>query len=94
MSSVAPIAARAAVVREIGKAFQLEEIQVAAGRFKALKVVLSGRITPRGGKAVSTEQVVWYAPAARRMVKSTVTTSVGGAVREATSFELVEYELR
>lgn len=71
-----------------------EEIQVAAGRFRALKVVLSGRITPRGGKAVSTEQVVWYAPAARRMVKSTVTTSVGGAVREATSFELVEYELR
>lgn len=71
-----------------------EEVQVAAGRFKALKVVLSGRITPRGGKAVSTEQVVWYAPAARRMVKSTVTTSVGGAVREATSFELVEYELR
>ncbi|WP_298233481.1 hypothetical protein, partial [uncultured Azohydromonas sp.] len=71
-----------------------EEIQVAAGRFRALKVVLSGRITPRGGKAVSTEQTVWYAPAARRMVKSTVTTSVGGAVREATSFELVEYELR
>jgi hypothetical protein len=71
-----------------------EDVQVAAGRFRALKVVLSGRITPRGGKAVSTEQVVWYAPAARRMVKSTVTTSVGGAVREATSFELVEYELQ
>jgi hypothetical protein len=70
-----------------------EEIQVAAGRFKALKVVLSGRITPRGGKAVSMEQIVWYAPAAKRMVKSTVSTSVGGSVREATSFELVEYEL-
>jgi uncharacterized caspase-like protein len=70
-----------------------EEIQVAAGRFRALKVVLSGRITPRGGKAVSTEQIVWYAPAAKRMVKSTVSTSVGGSVREATSFELVEYEL-
>ncbi|WP_157267826.1 caspase family protein [Azohydromonas aeria] len=71
-----------------------EEVQVAAGRFRALKVVLTGRATPRGGKAVSVEQVVWYAPAVRRMVKSTVSTSVGGALREATSFELVEYELR
>ena len=70
-----------------------EDIQVAAGRFRALKVVLSGRVAPRGGKAVSVEQTVWYAPAVKRMVKSTVSTSVGGALREATTFELVEYEL-
>ncbi|WP_066330921.1 caspase family protein [Azohydromonas lata] len=70
-----------------------EDIQVAAGRFRALKVVLSGRVAPRGGKAVSMEQTVWYAPAVKRMVKSTISTSVGGTLREATSFELVEYEL-
>ncbi|NML13620.1 caspase family protein [Azohydromonas caseinilytica] len=70
-----------------------EEIQVAAGRFRAVKLVLRGQATPRGGKAVRLEQVVWYAPAVKRMVKSTVSTSVGGAVREATSFELVEYQL-
>jgi hypothetical protein len=71
-----------------------EEVLVAAGRFRAVKVVLSGRITPRGGKAVSIEQVVWYAPAVKRMVKSTVSTRVGNSLQEATSFELVEYEVR
>jgi uncharacterized caspase-like protein len=71
-----------------------EEVQVVAGRFRAVKVVLRGQITPRGGRAVATEQVVWYAPAVKRMVKSTVSTRVGNAVQEATSFELVEYELR
>jgi hypothetical protein len=71
-----------------------EDVQVAAGRFRAVKVVLRGQITPRGGRAVTTEQVVWYAPAVKRMVKSTVSTRVGNVVQEATSFELVEYELR
>jgi hypothetical protein len=38
--------------------------------------------------------VVWYAPAVKRMVKSTVSTRVGNSLQEATSFELVEYEVR
>jgi hypothetical protein len=42
---------------------------------------------------VTTEHVVWYAPEVKRAVKTTVSTSVGNAVREATTFELVEYRL-
>ena len=73
-----------------------EDVVVGAGRFRAVKLVLRGQSQPRGaGKAgaVSTEYVVWYAPQAKRSVKVTVSTRVGQAVREATTFELVEYKL-
>ncbi len=73
-----------------------EDVVVAAGRFRALKLVLRGQANLRGAArsgAVSTEHVVWYAPAVKRMVKYTVSTSVGNALREATTFELTEFKL-
>jgi hypothetical protein len=73
-----------------------EEVVVAAGRFRAVKLVLRGQVTPRGaGRAgvLTSEHVIWYAPQVRRMVKYTVDTHVGGALRESTSFELVEFKL-
>jgi uncharacterized caspase-like protein len=73
-----------------------EEVVVAAGRFRAFKLVLRGQVTPRGaGRAgvLISEHVVWYAPQVRRMVKYTVDTHVGGALRESTTFELVEFKL-
>jgi hypothetical protein len=37
--------------------------------------------------------VVWYAPQARRMVKSTISTTQGGNVLEQSTIELVEMRL-
>ena len=73
-----------------------EEVEVTAGRFRATKLVLRGLASPRGAArsaAVTTEHVVWYAPAVRRMVKYTVSTGVGTSLREATTFELTEFKL-
>jgi hypothetical protein len=73
-----------------------EDVVVAAGRFRAVKLVLRGQLTPRGaGRAgsVSTEHTVWYAPAVKRMVKTTVSTSVGSSLRESTTVELAEFKL-
>ena len=73
-----------------------EDVVVAAGRFRALKLVLRGQVLSRGAartSAVTTEHVVWYAPAVKRMVKYTVSTSVGTSLREATTFELTEFKL-
>ena len=73
-----------------------EDVTVGAGRFRAVKLVLRGQLQPRGGGragTVSTEYVVWYAPQAKRSVKLTVSTYVGAALREATTFELMEYKL-
>jgi len=73
-----------------------EDVVVAAGRFRAVKLVLRGQATPRGAGragALTSEHVVWYAPQVRRTVKYTVSTQVGGSVREATTFELVEFKL-
>ncbi len=73
-----------------------EEVSVAAGRFRAVKLVLRGR-SARGaarGGTLASEQVVWYSPQVRRMVKTTITTQVGGALREQTTFELMEFTLQ
>ena len=75
-----------------------EEVSVTAGRFRAIKLVLRGQAPAqtRGGTKtapVLTEQVVWYAPAVKRIVKQTISTHVGSALREATSFELMEFKL-
>jgi uncharacterized caspase-like protein len=71
-----------------------EDVVVGAGRFRALKVVLRGQARMRGaGRAIETEQVVWYAPQARRMVKSTVSTTQGGNVLEQSTIELMEMRL-
>ena len=73
-----------------------EEVVVAAGRFRAQKLVLRGQASMRGtgrSGAVTTEHVIWYAPAVKRMVKYTVSSSVGTSLREATTFELTEFKL-
>jgi uncharacterized caspase-like protein len=67
-----------------------EEVVVAAGRFMARKLVLSGQSSARGG--VSARHVVWYAPAARRIVKYEVTAQ--GRERHSTTFELTEFKLQ
>jgi uncharacterized caspase-like protein len=71
-----------------------EEVVVAAGRFRAVKLVLRGQAGARGaGRGVSSEHVIWYAPQVKRTVKYTVATHVGSTLREATTFELVEFKL-
>jgi hypothetical protein len=73
-----------------------EDVVVAAGRFRAVKLVLRGQVTPRGAgraSALTSEHVIWYAPQVRRTVKYTVATQMGGALRESTTFELVEFKL-
>jgi uncharacterized caspase-like protein len=75
-----------------------EDITVAAGRYRAVKLVLRGQAPgPSRGVAkaapVQTEQIVWYAPEVKRIVKQTVSTHVGNVLRESTSFELMEAQL-
>lgn len=69
-----------------------EDVVVAAGRFRAMKLVLRGQARARGA-TVSAEHVVWYAPQVKRPVKYTVSTYVGTSLREATAFELMEFTL-
>jgi hypothetical protein len=68
-----------------------EEVVVGAGRFLARKLVLSGQSSARGG--VSARHVVWYASAARRIVKYEVTAQ-SGRDRRSTTFELTEFKLQ
>jgi uncharacterized caspase-like protein len=73
-----------------------EDVVVAAGRFKALKLVLRGQTATRSvarARAVSVEHVVWYVPEVKRSVKATVSTTVGSSLREATTVELMEFKL-
>jgi uncharacterized caspase-like protein len=72
-----------------------EEIVVQAGRFRAIKLVLSGQARARspGRGPIATEHVVWYAPEVKRIVKYAVTTQVAGAAQESTQLELIEYKL-
>lgn len=69
-----------------------EDVVVAAGRFRATKLVLRGQARARGA-AVSAEHVVWYVPQVKRPVKYTVSTQVGNSLRESTTFELIEFKL-
>ena len=77
-----------------------EDVQVPAGRFRAQKVVLRGSAPAamRGGAArasvVSIEHRLWYASEAKRIVKHEVSVTVGGVLRQATTFELVDYQVR
>jgi len=72
-----------------------EDVVVQAGRFRAIKLVLSGQARGRGaGRGpIATEQIVWYAPEVKRIVKYSVSTKVAGAPQEATQLELIEYKL-
>ena len=73
-----------------------EEVVVAAGRFRAVKLVLRGQSVSRGagrGGSVASEHVIWYSPQVKRTVKYTVATRVGNELRESTTFELMEFTL-
>jgi uncharacterized caspase-like protein len=75
----------------------IEEVQVAAGTWRAQKVVLRGQAQSRGAAKsglVVTEHRLWYAAEVKRVVKHEITTTVGGALRQSTSVELVEFSLR
>ena len=69
-----------------------EDVEVGAGRFRAQKLVLSGQASARGGP-VSAQHTVWYAPAAKRIVKYEVLAQAGRN-RSSTTFELTEYKLQ
>jgi hypothetical protein len=71
-----------------------EDVVVAAGRFRARKLVLHGRSGARAGGPITTEHRVWYAPDVRRIVRYEVLSQAGRSVREATVFELTEYKLQ
>ena len=72
-----------------------EDIVVAAGRFRARKLVLQGRASgTRSGATITTEHRVWYAPDVRRIVRYEVQSQAGRSVRESTVFELTEYKLQ
>ncbi len=70
-----------------------EDVIVAAGRFRATKMVLRGRTQVRGSGTINVEHAIWYSPDVKRFVKYSVTTQVGGSLQEATTFELIEYRL-
>ncbi len=73
-----------------------EGVTVAAGRFRATRIVLRGQAQSRGAQRsgpITVEHVVWYAPAVKRFVKYEVTTRVGSALQEETVFELMDYKL-
>jgi uncharacterized caspase-like protein len=69
-----------------------EDVVVGAGRFRAQKLVLSGKTSGRGGP-VSAQYTVWYAPAAKRIIKYEV-LGQAGRNRQSTTFELTEYKLQ
>jgi hypothetical protein len=74
----------------------VEEVQVAAGTYRAQKVVLRGQAQSRGaGKSglVITEHRLWYAGEVKRIVKHEITTTVGGTLLQSTRVELVEFSL-
>jgi hypothetical protein len=71
-----------------------EDIVVAAGRFRAKKLVLQGRARGTRAGAITTEHRVWYAPEVRRIVRYEVLSHAGRTLREATVFELTEYKLQ
>jgi uncharacterized caspase-like protein len=73
-----------------------EEVVVQAGRFRAIKLVLSGQSKGRsaGRGPISAEHIVWYAPEVKRIVKYSVSTKVAGVQEEATQFELIEYKVQ
>jgi hypothetical protein len=71
-----------------------EDVVVAAGRFRAKKLVLQGRASGTRAGAITTEHRVWYAPDVRRIVRYEVQSHAGRTLREATVFELTEYKLQ
>jgi len=79
-----------------GRVIGLEQVAVPAGTFDALRVELNGRISNLaiGGSGIVRgyarfRQTVWYAPQAKRVVKS-----VANGPNFTTQYELESYSLR
>jgi hypothetical protein len=75
-----------------------EEVQVPAGKFKAMKVVHSGHNTwtRNDGKSVSgtVSEIFWYAPEVRRVVKREYRDTDGGKTQDQVRDELTAYEVK
>jgi hypothetical protein len=81
-----------------GRVESEEELSVPAGRFHVVKIVLKALPPTRARGSVqsgtlSAEEVVWYAPQVKRVVKSMITTRIDNVVREATTFELTAFRV-
>jgi len=72
-----------------------EDVTVQAGRFRAIKLVLSGQARGRSPAQgpILTEHTIWYAPEVKRIVKYSVSTKVAGVQQEAAQLELIDYTL-
>jgi len=79
----------------IAKVQGWEEVQVPAGRFRALKVVAEGS-SKRSDRPVwgYVREVMWYAPQVKRYVKWTYEAGGARAVNRSFEYELVSYELK
>lgn len=77
------------------KAIGWEDVEVPAGRFRALKVVSAGTFqrldVPRSG---TVEEIVWYVPEVKRFVKWTFENAGMRGRIEWWGFELLEYKLK
>jgi uncharacterized caspase-like protein len=72
-----------------------EDVTVQAGRFRAIKLVLSGQARGRSASQgpILAEHTIWYAPEVKRIVKYSVSTKVAGVQQEAAQLELIDYTL-
>lgn len=86
-----------------GKVVNHEVVKIAAGKFDAIKIEISGNrpnlwagSSAGFGVPVRVEHEVWYAPSVKRVVKQVTYTYAGNMGRNAfdkDSFELVSYKL-
>lgn len=79
-----------------GEVVSLEKVTVPAGTFDAYKVVLTvdAMATDEDANIGHTVETYWYAPSAKREIKSEYVFSKDGRVRSKDIFELLEYSLR
>jgi hypothetical protein len=72
-----------------------ERVQVSAGTFDAYRIALNGVTTSKlyGSQAVPSSATYWYAPSAKRIVKSTYTWHVVHHPAETSTSELTSFSL-
>jgi uncharacterized caspase-like protein len=75
-----------------------ETVKVPAGRFKALRIELTGdraRIPGYFGESVSTKHTLWYAPEVKRVVRHEFESTNGiGKTSDRGVYELLSYKLK
>lgn len=79
----------------IAKVEGWEDVQVPAGKFRALKVVAEGS-SKRSDRPLwgYVREVMWYAPQVKRFVKWTYEAGSPRAVNRSFEYELVDYRLQ